>query len=298
MRCFKVQVSVLGIVKLMQWLTNITAGYEESLQATSIDESKKEDQRGAHCRTAIVSEVPSTCSEESGVGDTTSCPSPERTREPDKGSDQCYDVLSMDGSQEAADAEGLQSSLVGSKGTSMTDSSLSEDATDWEEDSDTEQDIYQLYFSNSARLPVQSQKPLIQDVLDPMKKEMVDRLMEEFWIIFNRKWPICARSCPVASGGNSAPTTGGTSRSDNPLSISSVRGLRKSRGSGKEEKGDADDGPGEGSGEPRKPPDSVPDISQVVGFACPYRKHNPRKYCMKDWRLCTLKPLKTVARVK
>ncbi|KAH8751437.1 hypothetical protein BGZ57DRAFT_735818, partial [Hyaloscypha finlandica] len=33
-------------------------------------------------------------------------------------------------------------------------------------------------------------------------------------------------------------------------------------------------------------------------FACPYRKHNPRKYCVRDWRTCALTPHKTVARVK
>jgi hypothetical protein len=34
------------------------------------------------------------------------------------------------------------------------------------------------------------------------------------------------------------------------------------------------------------------------GFACPYRKHNPRKYCVHDWSTCVLTPLRTVARVK
>ncbi|KAH6714386.1 hypothetical protein BKA61DRAFT_481996, partial [Leptodontidium sp. MPI-SDFR-AT-0119] len=33
-------------------------------------------------------------------------------------------------------------------------------------------------------------------------------------------------------------------------------------------------------------------------FACPYRKHNPRKYCVQDSRSCALTPFETVARVK
>ena len=33
-------------------------------------------------------------------------------------------------------------------------------------------------------------------------------------------------------------------------------------------------------------------------FACPYRKRNPRRYCVRDWRSCALTPLETVARVK
>jgi hypothetical protein len=36
-----------------------------------------------------------------------------------------------------------------------------------------------------------------------------------------------------------------------------------------------------------------------VKFACPYRKNNPRKYCVQsNWRPCALTPLETVARVK
>ncbi|KAF8858161.1 hypothetical protein BDZ45DRAFT_743595 [Acephala macrosclerotiorum] len=33
-------------------------------------------------------------------------------------------------------------------------------------------------------------------------------------------------------------------------------------------------------------------------FACPYRKRDPRKYCLQNWRPCALTPLETVARVK
>ena len=33
-------------------------------------------------------------------------------------------------------------------------------------------------------------------------------------------------------------------------------------------------------------------------FACPYRKSNPQKHCVQDWRPCALTPLDTVARAK
>lgn len=33
-------------------------------------------------------------------------------------------------------------------------------------------------------------------------------------------------------------------------------------------------------------------------FACPYRKHDARNYCVRHWRSCALTPLETVARVK
>lgn len=36
----------------------------------------------------------------------------------------------------------------------------------------------------------------------------------------------------------------------------------------------------------------------TLTFACPYRKHDRRKYCVQNWGPCALTPQKTVARVK
>jgi len=43
------------------------------------------------------------------------------------------------------------------------------------------------------------------------------------------------------------------------------------------------------------PPPAIADESK---FACPYRKHNPEKYTLQDWRSCALSGFPTVARVK
>ena len=205
----------------------------------------------------------------------------------------------MDVGTKSADDKVVQNNPGGSEGrSSKTDSSLSEDATDWEEDSDLEHDVHQLHLSDSGQLPAESQKPLIQYVLDPTRKEMIDRLMEEFWIIFNRNWPVGARLCPAVPRNNSPSTSRGVSGSDNPSVTYSGGSLRGFEGSGKRDKEPPDDRPGEGSGEPSNTPESVPNTAEPIGFACPYRKRNPKKYCVSDWRPCTLNPLKTVARVK
>jgi hypothetical protein len=49
---------------------------------------------------------------------------------------------------------------------------------------------------------------------------------------------------------------------------------------------------------PRGVSSSPGNLDNVPKFACPYRKHNPRTYCIGSWRSCALTPLKTVARVK
>ncbi|PMD47741.1 hypothetical protein L207DRAFT_576502 [Hyaloscypha variabilis F] len=56
-----------------------------------------------------------------------------------------------------------------------------------------------------------------------------------------------------------------------------------------------------GDGSPKRPikfsspPQNEDDNNK---FACPYRKRDPRKYCIQHWRSCALTPLETIARVK
>lgn len=49
---------------------------------------------------------------------------------------------------------------------------------------------------------------------------------------------------------------------------------------------------------PRTPAVSRNALEESAQFACPYRKHDPRKYNVNDWSSCALTPLRTVARVK
>jgi hypothetical protein len=48
----------------------------------------------------------------------------------------------------------------------------------------------------------------------------------------------------------------------------------------------------------RAPPLLSPVIADESKFACPYRKHNPEKYRLENWRSCALSGFKSVARVK
>jgi hypothetical protein len=67
--------------------------------------------------------------------------------------------------------------------------------------------------------------------------------------------------------------------------------------------GEGDQLPDDDNERSRKRPRGVPsssleNLDDSSMFACPYRKHNPRRYCVRNWRSCALTPLKTVARVK
>lgn len=64
---------------------------------------------------------------------------------------------------------------------------------------------------------------------------------------------------------------------------------------------DDDDYDESGDRNPKRPKNlsaNSPAKSDARKFACPYRKHDARKYCVRSWRSCALTPLDTVARVK
>ena len=69
-------------------------------------------------------------------------------------------------------------------------------------------------------------------------------------------------------------------------------------------KRDDEDNQEQNNGEERGPkrPRMLPNPHQNpddgTKFACPYRKRDPRKYCIKNWRSCALTPQESVARVK
>jgi hypothetical protein len=183
-----------------------------------------------------------------------------------------------------------------SQSSSMTESSVPEDATDWEEDSDVELWIGARnpdgYFS--AELEGQS---ALSNTLEPMKKQMVDRLMEQFWIIFNEKWPAGARQRPGAPTTETNTTTISASYNSARTLSGGSSGVSQSRRN--REDGDSEEGHEKGPGGNGKQPESMPNANETApGFACPFRKRNPRKYCMKNWRSCALSLHKTVARVK
>jgi hypothetical protein len=182
----------------------------------------------------------------------------------------------------------------------MTDSTIVEDLTDWEEDSDGDSYVHQVECDYSALVQrdVEYQSSLVGDSLEPVKREMVDRLMEEFWIIFHQKWSTGFRTCP-SNPGDSASTSRSTFGFE--LGRGTLAGGNPGGGRNGDERDDENFGndPKDGPGGKGKEPEFSPNTDQTrARFACPYRKHNPRKYCVRDWRTCVLTPHNTVARVK
>jgi hypothetical protein len=138
---------------------------------------------------------------------------------------------------------------------------------------------------------VNSEK-IVAGVLDPMRMALVDRVMDEFWVMFNQGWS----SNFAQHAGNSS----GTSRLSNPDETSDVTDSRQP--SGRKRQRDDED-PGDESGDrnsrpPGKRPSGGKDSEESIKFACPFRKHNPRKYNIYSHRTCTLSHWDTIARLK
>jgi hypothetical protein len=124
------------------------------------------------------------------------------------------------------------------------------------------------------------------------KTELVDRMMDLLWNNFNQYWDRGLRQCGsrLESGSEHVTTLRTPSREPDDK-----KGRKRSR-----DDDDDDDQSSNGSGRQRKRngKGSPEDLNELLKFACPYRKHNPQKYCAQDWRTCALTPHSDAARVK
>ena len=183
--------------------------------------------------------------------------------------------------------------------SSQTDSASSEDETDWEDsDAGSSSDLARLLLNRDAEENLEFEPSIVRSHLMSMRSRVVDRLMVDFWAIFNNNCSTGRRQYGVAYDGESQSTSTSTSESCT-LSRNSLgaRHVKRSRSDDGED-GETDDRPGRR----RKRLDKLPAVGEddaiVSQFACPYRKRDPRKYSVQDWPRCALKPQRTIARLK
>ncbi|PMD34500.1 hypothetical protein L207DRAFT_638973 [Hyaloscypha variabilis F] len=184
--------------------------------------------------------------------------------------------------------------------------------------------VQDLYFSGFSAFPQkeflfqeQVKDSLTQPVFSPMKQELIDRIMKEFWVMFNQESEAIQNRSPTAllvdsaekeNGNTDINSTGGEESSRNVVSSSFTGSINTSQkytqntlGRRRREEDDDQEQNNREERDPKRPrtllsPPRNPDDS--TKFACPYRKRDPRKYCVKHWRSCALTPQDTVARVK
>ena len=182
-----------------------------------------------------------------------------------------------------------------------TDSNYSEDEFESTEDSNfpwagsgRSPDIFQAIRNEILYEKIKDQDALIWPVLAPLKQAMVERIMTEFWVIFNQEWSVSVRKC---AGASSTPSP--SAKSDPTPSKQRASNYTGKRSAEHDDDKNPDEDNNRDPKRPKKTKSQLGDrYDSVMKFACPYRKYNPQKYCIRNWRLCALTPLDSVSRVK
>ncbi|KAL5322692.1 hypothetical protein ACEPPN_010667 [Leptodophora sp. 'Broadleaf-Isolate-01'] len=168
-------------------------------------------------------------------------------------------------------------------------SACSEDETDWEED---ECLSYVVDKTSSHHVPTaqhQVSENIADSAMNTIKLELVGRLMDQSWVILNHD------TSGIRQCGSSNSTPDSTPSVTENTSTEKT-GAKRQRGRARDE--DLDEDNERSPKRKGKGPETQAAADIHLKFACPYRKHNPRKYCIKDWQRCVLTPHTTVARVK
>jgi hypothetical protein len=147
------------------------------------------------------------------------------------------------------------------------------------------------WLSNTA-----NQRPTATSVtLTILKNILVERGMAEFRAIPDTQWMAQPNDGSGSSGSASGPAP-----SSSPISASS--GNSESSATGRKRSRDDGDGAPDGSEGPPDPPTPSPESSvdhaHKLKLACPFRKHDPERYNLHNYRGCALSNWETTARIK
>jgi hypothetical protein len=173
--------------------------------------------------------------------------------------------------------------------SSTTDSSSSS------EESDSYDEVNCFVPLAYAGLVALQLKHPIRTSMTTIQMRSADRLMKEFFLKLSIDWQkIYVKQHGPSSYSNSNSNLGsGTRREDSAKGKGTKRPRRNKEGQSSDDEKDE---------EGCRRPEGVSTSNDFAGissyFACPYRKRNPRKYCVRDWRPCALTGLKSISRVK
>jgi hypothetical protein len=162
------------------------------------------------------------------------------------------------------------------------------------EDSDSDDDVSCFIPTPSAAVPAAQNNSMIRLSMTAFQMKKAEQLLVYLRLKLNIDWQTsCLNQRGPSSNSNPGSKPGPKPRLKDAANKKGTKRFRKNNGeeSSEDEKGEGFRG-SEGSV-------TVKDFEDhSVSFACPYRKHNPRKYCVRDWTQCALRGHQTIARVK
>jgi hypothetical protein len=181
--------------------------------------------------------------------------------------------------------------LLGSRIDSSTDYE-----TDWEEEEEAlDEENAGAFFQDGPTLRWNHLREgrSLKSILGQVKDELVTCLMKEFWDIAKQTLTSAMRMY-----GSSSDSSSPSSDNNGTLQTKSSYFTpgKRSREDGNGEPPEPDRGR-----DSKKPKSGIAPLEvsdESIQFACPYRKHNPRKYNVNEWAACALTPKTGLNRVK
>jgi len=123
------------------------------------------------------------------------------------------------------------------------------------------------------------------------KAGLVERLMEDFWARFESELSKNLRQHGTSATSNSSSDSGLTSKGSSKLRSTK---RRRKTSDDQEENDDQERGPKRSNN--NETAQGI--LERPERFACPYRKHNPKKYGLEGWGPCVLTGHQDMSRVK
>jgi len=124
--------------------------------------------------------------------------------------------------------------------------------------------------------------------LNKMYQIAFEKIMDKFWVAFNR---LCAGQSP--SSASEYGQVSGSSQEIAKQPPGSRKRVSHNKNSGDEQSDEDEERPRRRA----KRPEPNPNPPQRP-FACPWRKHNPAKYNVHDHKQCATTPWRNIARLK
>jgi len=162
------------------------------------------------------------------------------------------------------------------------------------EDSVSDDDVSCFIPTPSAAAAAAQNNSMIRPSMTAFQMKKAEQLLVYLLLKLNIDWQtFCLNQRGPSSNSNPGSKPGPNPRLEDAANKKGTKRFRKNDGeeSSEDERGEGFRG-SEGSV-------TVKDFEDhSVSFACPYRKQNPRKYCVRDWTQCALRGHQTIARVK
>jgi hypothetical protein len=170
-----------------------------------------------------------------------------------------------------------------------TDSSWSSD------ESDSNDEVNCLVPPAYTGLAVLQSKQPIRPSMTTIQVRNADRLMKEFLLKLSIDWQnIYVKQHGPSSSSNTNSASGSGRRWEDSAKKNGTKRPRRNQ----EGQSSDDENGEEGCGRPEDTSTAKNFEGVSPYFACPYRKRNPRKYCVRNWGPCARTGLQSISRVK